>query len=109
MRSAARKTRPIEYLELHSGDHMTRAEFHRIYEQTLKNFKAELIGGIVFVASPLKRPHGTALFARNYRLLMKTLEEGMGTPEYAAFVEKLAGQHAGKKKKGRPRSEKGPS
>jgi Uma2 family endonuclease len=56
---AARKTRPINYAELHSGDHMTRAEFHRIYQQMPEDFKAELIGGIVYVASPLKRPHGT--------------------------------------------------
>jgi Uma2 family endonuclease len=37
---------------------MTQAEFHRIYEQMPPNFKAELIEGIVYVASPLKRGHG---------------------------------------------------
>lgn len=46
--------------ELHSGDRMNREEFHRIYQQTPEDFKAELIGGIVYVASPLKLPHGTA-------------------------------------------------
>ncbi len=46
--------------ELHNGDHMTREEFHRIYEQMPEGFRAELIGGIVYVASPLKRRHGTA-------------------------------------------------
>ncbi len=45
--------------ELHTGDRMTRAEFHRIYEKTPENFKAELIGGVVYVASPLKWQHGT--------------------------------------------------
>src|SRR5437868_4700209 len=45
--------------ELHNGDHMTREEFHRIYEQTPEGFQAELIGGIVYVASPLKIRHGT--------------------------------------------------
>ena len=44
---------------LNSGDHMTREEFHRIYEKTPEDVRAELIGGIVFVASPLKRTHGT--------------------------------------------------
>lgn len=44
--------------ELHSGDRMSRAEFHRIYEQMPEDFKAELIGGTVYVASPLKRGHG---------------------------------------------------
>jgi Uma2 family endonuclease len=38
---------------------MTRKEFHRIYEKMPEDFKAELIGGIVYVASPLKRRHGT--------------------------------------------------
>jgi Uma2 family endonuclease len=44
--------------ELHSGDRMTREEFHRIYEQMPEDFKAELIGGIVYVASPTGRRHG---------------------------------------------------
>ncbi len=47
-------------LELHSGDRMTRDEFHRVYSQMPEDFKAELIGGIVYVASPLKLPHGTS-------------------------------------------------
>jgi len=37
---------------------MTREEFHRIYEQMPEDFKAELIGGIVYVASPVRRRHG---------------------------------------------------
>jgi Uma2 family endonuclease len=51
--------RPAEVPELHSGDRMTREEFHRIYERMRKDFRAELIGGIVYVSSPLKRRHGT--------------------------------------------------
>lgn len=46
--------------QLHSGDQMSRAEFHRIYEKMPEDFKAELIGGIVYVASPLRVEHGTA-------------------------------------------------
>ena len=46
-------------LELQNGDRMTREEFHRVYSQMPEDFKAELIGGIVYVASPLKRRHGT--------------------------------------------------
>jgi hypothetical protein len=53
------KTESDERLELHAGDRMTREEFHRIYERMPKKFKAELIGGTVFVASPLKWKHGT--------------------------------------------------
>src|SRR4051794_36117359 len=45
--------------EMHTGDRMTREEFHRIYEAMPEGFRAELIGGIVYVASPLKRRHGT--------------------------------------------------
>jgi Uma2 family endonuclease len=51
-------TTPPERLELNTGDRMTREEFHRIYEQMPEDFKAELIGGIVYVPSPLKTPHG---------------------------------------------------
>lgn len=45
-------------VELHAGDRMTQDEFHCIYERTPRHFKAELIGGTVFVASPLRRLHG---------------------------------------------------
>jgi Uma2 family endonuclease len=48
-----------EQPELQTGDRMTADEFMRVYEQTPEDFKAELIGGIVYVASPLKRRHGT--------------------------------------------------
>lgn len=43
---------------LRNGDRMNRVEFHRLYEQTPENFKAELIGGIVYVASPVSPAHG---------------------------------------------------
>jgi Uma2 family endonuclease len=45
-------------VELQNGDSMSRKEFHRLYERTPDGFKAELIGGIVYVASPLTRNHG---------------------------------------------------
>jgi len=45
-------------IELQNGDRMSREEFHRLYEQTPEGFKAELIGGIVYVASPLLPTHG---------------------------------------------------
>jgi Uma2 family endonuclease len=57
-RSKARRTSgPVE---LNTGDRMTQREFHRLYEQTPDGFRAELIGGIVYVSSPLKRRHGTS-------------------------------------------------
>ena len=62
-----RSSKPID--ELHSGDRMTREEFHCLYEQTPKHFKAELIGGIVYVASPLSRRHGRSHSLMNYVLV----------------------------------------
>ena len=56
--SAPTVAQPVE-LELQTGDRMTRDEFHRVYSQMPARFRAELIGGIVYVASPLKRRHGT--------------------------------------------------
>jgi Uma2 family endonuclease len=46
--------------ELHSGDQMSREEFHRIYEKMPDDVKAELVGGVVYVASPLRVRHGTS-------------------------------------------------
>jgi Uma2 family endonuclease len=40
------------------GDQMDRETFHALYLQTPKNFKAELISGVVHVASPVKLGHG---------------------------------------------------
>ncbi|UZQ55589.1 Uma2 family endonuclease [Trichothermofontia sichuanensis B231] len=44
---------------LESGDRLTRAEFERRYQATPEKFKAELIEGVVYVASPVKVFHGT--------------------------------------------------
>lgn len=44
--------------ELRSGDHMTQQEFHRVYETMPEDFKAELIGGIVYVTPPTSYSHG---------------------------------------------------
>ncbi len=45
---------------LETGDHLDQKTFHERYEAMPEDFRAELIGGIVFVPSPLKRPHGRA-------------------------------------------------
>src|SRR5262245_17711795 len=55
------RTRPIETLPpLKHGDHMTQPEFHSRYEAYPEDVKIELVGGIVHVASPMKRPHGVS-------------------------------------------------
>jgi Uma2 family endonuclease len=42
---------------LEPGDHLDQKTFHERYEAMPPDFRAELIGGIVFMPSPLKRPH----------------------------------------------------
>lgn len=44
--------------ELHAGDRMSREEYQRLYERMPEDCKAELIGGIVYLASPLRIQHG---------------------------------------------------
>ncbi|MFN8492258.1 MAG: Uma2 family endonuclease [Caldilineaceae bacterium] len=43
---------------LETGDHLTRAEFERRYKLHPEIKKAELIEGVVYVASPVHVPHG---------------------------------------------------
>jgi Uma2 family endonuclease len=43
---------------LFNGDRMTQAEFHRVYERMPEDVKAELIEGVVYMASPLGIEHG---------------------------------------------------
>ncbi len=54
--STAARLQSVPILE--PGDKMTQAEFHRRYEAYPEDVKCELIGGIVYMASPLRRPHG---------------------------------------------------
>lgn len=41
-----------------NGDHLTQPEFHRRYEAMPPDTRAELIGGIVYMPSPMRTPHG---------------------------------------------------
>ncbi|MEG3881334.1 Uma2 family endonuclease [Microcoleus sp. herbarium19] len=50
--------RSIPVPALESGDRLTRAEFERRYAATPEKFKAELIEGVVYVASPVRVFHG---------------------------------------------------
>lgn len=63
-------------IDLQNGDKMTREEFHRAYEQAPRNFRAELIGGVVYVPSPLRRRHST----HHSRLGMVFSLYELGTP-----------------------------
>src|SRR5262249_51095845 len=50
------RTRMPQLLE--NGDRMTQPEFHRRYEQYPEDIKFELVGGTVYMTSPLRRRHG---------------------------------------------------
>ena len=55
----ARSPAPARVPTLVNGDHLTRREFHRRYEAMPEHVRAELIEGIVFMASPVNaRRHG---------------------------------------------------
>jgi Uma2 family endonuclease len=55
---------------LEAGDHLDQKTFHERYKAMPEGFRAELIGGIVFVPSPLKYRHG-----RHHALVMGWLGE----------------------------------
>ncbi len=60
MITAARRTsKPKSNLPpLQNGDHLDQKTFHERYEAMPPDTRAELIGGIVYMSSPQKRPHG---------------------------------------------------
>jgi Uma2 family endonuclease len=43
---------------LENGDHLDQRTFHERYEAMPSYIRAELIGGVVYMSSPLKRKHG---------------------------------------------------
>jgi Uma2 family endonuclease len=56
--SAGSMRRPNQLPSLEAGDRLDQKTFHERYEAMPEGTRAELIGGIVFMPSPLKRPHG---------------------------------------------------
>src|SRR5262245_59288534 len=63
MKPSRTRSKPLPPLK--DGERMTQEEFHRRYEQYPEDVKFELIGGIVHMASPARRPHGTYTFQLN--------------------------------------------
>src|SRR5262249_30623480 len=58
-RSKGDKTSARDLLPpLENGDHLDQKTFHERYEAMPEDVHAELIGGIVYMASPMKRRHG---------------------------------------------------
>jgi hypothetical protein len=58
--AAERRTKAptVDVPPLENGDHLDQKTFHERYEAMPPNVRAELIGGIVFMSSPLKPKHG---------------------------------------------------
>jgi Uma2 family endonuclease len=56
--SQARITRPAKLPPLLPGEHLDQKTFHARYEAMPPGTRAELIGGIVYMPSPVSRPHG---------------------------------------------------
>ena len=84
-KSASRVTKPDLGCDLlENGDHMDQKTFHELYKQTPEGFRAELIRGVVFVASPTRlrhsRPHGrVSMWAFQYAEETPGIDGGIGT------------------------------
>lgn len=66
---------------LHNGDQMSRSEFHLAYSQMPENYRAELIGGMVFEPSPVSYSH--AEYHSELNFILKTYS--MKTPGTAVL------------------------
>jgi Uma2 family endonuclease len=73
---------------LENGDHLDQKTFHERYEAMGPDVRAELIGGVVFMSSPQKEPHGD-----HERLLARWMDEYLektpGTNGYLNTTQKM--------------------
>src|SRR5437763_1554556 len=84
MIAAERRTKDQkqELPPLQNGDHLDQKTFHERYEAMPSHIRAELIGGIVFMSSPQKKPHG-----RHHLRFSRWLDEyEEATPGTEGFV-----------------------
>jgi Uma2 family endonuclease len=79
-------------LALHNGDHLTQAEFHRRYEAYPEDVKFELIGGIVYMAAPVNRQHGT--YHPELGLALGLYEAGTPGVEGASNMTAILGEES---------------
>ncbi len=80
--STARPTRPRALPPLENGDRLDQPTFHARYQAMPEDCRAELIGGIVYMASPQKVPH-----SKTQHLLVCWLGEYVGaTPGTESLV-----------------------
>lgn len=91
MASAVRIVRPsaeggerkVVIPPLEMGDHLDQKTFHERYEAMPEGTRAELIGGVVYMPSPLKRPHGKT-HPRLSHLLQEYVDATPGTELFDA-------------------------
>jgi Uma2 family endonuclease len=86
------RTRPrtTSTSELHSGDQLTQPEFHRRYEAYPEDVKYELIGGKVYMASPMRGPHGS--FTSKLNLVLALYENGTPGVEASEGITAILGE-----------------
>src|SRR5437016_5331106 len=72
---------------LESGDLLDQRTFHSRYQRTLKQTRAELIGGIVYMPSPLKPDHGLAhTELLGWLYLYKSATPGTAVPDNTTII-----------------------
>jgi Uma2 family endonuclease len=82
MKAAIRPRRSSTLPPIENGDHLDQATFHARYEAMPEDCRAELIGGIVYMASPQKGQHSEA-----QQLTVRWLDEyAEATPGTKALV-----------------------
>lgn len=77
---------------LHNGDRLTQEEFHRRYDACPEDVKAELIGGVVYMASPLRRRHGS--YDAKLGLVLSLYEAGTPGVEVLHNATTILGAHS---------------
>lgn len=75
-----------------NGDRMSQAEFHWRYQTYPEDVKFELVGGIVYMASPLRYPHGT--YHKTLSLVLGLYEAATPGVEAADNVTTILGEES---------------
>ena len=90
MISVERRTKPEKKAlpPLVNGDNLDQKTFHERYEAMPPHIRAELIGGIVYMSSAMKRPHGRS-GGRLVQCLLAYEDATQGTEALAAVTNVL--------------------
>ena len=78
--------------KLRNGDRLTQAEFHRRYAAYDGDMKFELIGGIVYMASPVSRLHG--LYHKDLTAVLERYEEATAGVEVSLETTNILGEES---------------